>query len=191
MEMLSPDRKNQLIDVLKKVGVVKFGQFVLKDGSTSSVYVDLRILPNFPEEFQISVKIAAEYLRKQGIADRIDGLVAPPLAGIPLGVALAIELKKEFYLARMEAKEHGTRKLIEGEISNKRILIVDDVITSGGSKVPILNAVRDHGAVTDSLFVFVNRVHSRESLIELEKELNVTVKGLLSLDDLINASTKQ
>lgn len=184
MTRLSLALTKQLISTLEKISVLRFGDFKLKDGSRSSVYIDLRILPNFPEEFQEIINIAADYIRKSESIGAFDGIIAPPIAGIPLGVTLALKLKKKFFLARLEPKNHGTRKLIEGNISKKRILMVDDVITSGGSKIPLLNAIRSHGGKIDSLFVFINRMPNKEVIKKFEQECNITLSFLLSLEDL-------
>ncbi len=112
MTRLSSFLAKWLISTLQKVKVVKFGNFLLKDGSNSTEYIDLRILPNFPKKFQETISIAADFFRKNVDINTCDGIIAPPLAGIPLGVALALELDKEFYLARLQPKDHGTKKII-------------------------------------------------------------------------------
>ncbi|MHA2202052.1 MAG: orotate phosphoribosyltransferase [Candidatus Hodarchaeales archaeon] len=176
----------QLISTLEKIDVLKYGNFILKDGSKSSIYIDLRILPNFPEEFQEIINIAADCIRNSEIIGKFDGIIAPPLAGIPLGVSLALKLKKRYFLARLEPKNHGTKKLIEGNISNKRILMIDDVITSGGSKIPLINTIRSHGGKIDSLFVFINRMTNKENMKEFELQNNITLSYLLSLENLVS-----
>ena len=70
--------KDQIITTLKKTGALKFGDFTLASGAKSKYYIDLRILPNFPNEFEILIDIALDYI-KQNIAD-IEGIVAIPLA---------------------------------------------------------------------------------------------------------------
>ena len=175
----------ELVKILQKVNVVQFGNFTLKDGSKSPVYIDLRILPNFPREFKTIIKLTSDFIRRSKLDEKFDGIIAPPLAGIPLGATLALELEKEFYLARIQPKDHGTKKLIEGNIKNKRILVVDDVITSGISKVPILNTITDHEGILAGLFVFVNRMGSSHNQVRIEKQFNVTLNFLLSMEDIL------
>ncbi|UCG03672.1 MAG: hypothetical protein JSW11_06725 [Candidatus Heimdallarchaeota archaeon] len=186
MPRLSLALTKQVISTLEKINVLRFGDFELKNGSRSSFYIDLRILPNYPAEFQEITNIAADYIRTSENIGFFDGIIAPPLAGIPLGVSLALKLKKKYFLARLERKKHGTQKLIEGNISNKRILLVDDVITSGGSKIPLLNMIRNHGAKVASIFVFINRLPNKELMKKFEQENNVNLSFLLSLKDLLN-----
>jgi orotate phosphoribosyltransferase len=184
MNSLTSNKKHDLIEIFKKINVVEFGKFRLKDGSTSSVYIDLRILPNFPKEFKLVTNISVSYLKKSGLEKDFEGIIAPPIAGIPLGLAIALKLDKSFYLARLMPKNHGTGKLIEGNVSGKKLLIVDDVITSGGSKTPLIEIVRDNNAQVTSIFVYVDRFHSNEEKRRYEEENNVKIHSLLSLIDL-------
>ena len=66
-----------------------------------------------------------------------------------------------------------------------RILVVDDVITSGISKVPILNSISDHDGIPAGLFVFVNRMKKAEDTIEFEKKYICSMSYLLNLDNLL------
>ncbi|MHA1973182.1 MAG: orotate phosphoribosyltransferase [Candidatus Hodarchaeales archaeon] len=188
MAHISEEQKNKLIDLLQKINAIKTGSFVLKDGTTSKIYVDLRILPNFPNEYNQIIDVALHYIKNTSLLNEFDGIIAPPLAGIPLGSIISYQLKKEFYLARLTPKEHGTRKLIEGNIRNKRIMIVDDVITSGSSKIPIFESILEHGASLSSLFVFVNRVHDTDTLKNLESKYGIKIHYLLDLDDILKNS---
>lgn len=182
--MTSPLVKD-LVSIFKETNVLKFGSFELKNGSVSKVYIDLRVLPNYPKEFKKTIKVIADFIKRNADIEPFDGIIAPPLAGIPLGVALALEMDKEFYLARLQPKKHGTRRFIEGNISKKRILIVDDVLTTGESKVPIMNAIRDNEGIVESLFVVINRTPNSMKLPEFEQRNRVKVHYLLSLEDLI------
>ncbi len=185
MKKLPMEQKRRFVNLLKEVEIIKYGNFILKDGSESSVYIDLRILPNFPAIFKEIIKITAQYFIQTRLVETFDGIITPPLAGIPLGVALAQELNKAFYLAREKPKNHGQRKLIEGEIASKRILVIDDVITSGSSKIGIFEAIKEHNGQLVGLFVFINRMTSPKRLDEILKEYGIQFFSLLSLNDLL------
>jgi orotate phosphoribosyltransferase len=185
MTQLPSSLVKDLISIFKEVNVVKYGNFELKNGSLSKVYIDLRILPNYPKEFRDTIRIMANFIKSNSNIEPFNGIIAPPLAGIPLGVALALELKKEFYLARIKPKKHGTKKFIEGNISKKHILIIDDVFTTGESKIPLLNKIRDHGGTVKTILVVINRIPKKEKLREFEEQNRVKVFYLLSLEDLI------
>ena len=183
MTRLKASLITNLLLMFKKINVIKLGSFELKDGSLSKVFIDLRILPNFPNEFQETIRTMTDQIHND--IEPFDGIIAPPLAGIPFGMALALLMNKEFYLARYQSKKHGTKKLIEGDISKKRILLVDDVFTAGESKVPLINAIRDHGGIVNTLSVVINRSSKKEKLTEFEQKHQVKVHYLLSLEDLI------
>jgi orotate phosphoribosyltransferase len=185
LTQLSSSSVKRLISILKNINVIKVGSFLLKDGSLSKVYIDLRILPNFPKEYKEVTKIIASYISTDTEINPFDGIIAPPIAGIPLGVALALQLDKEYYLARLKPKTHGTMKLIEGNIANKRILLVDDVFTTGESKAPLLRAIRDYGGKVNSLIVVVNRASKEEKITQFEELNQVKIHYLLSMEDLI------
>ena len=181
---LTDSEIKELVDILQRVNVVQFGKFTLKDGSISPVYIDLRILPNFPREFKTIIDLTSKYIKRSKLDVEFDGIVAPPLAGVPLGTALALKLDKEFYLTRMQVKDHGTKKMIEGNIQNKRILIIDDVITSGSSKIPIIKTILDHGGSIAGLVVFVNRIEIIQDQLEFEKQYALSLNYLLKLENL-------
>jgi len=111
-------------------------------------------------------------------------VVAIPLAGIPFGTLIANQLHKPFYLLRKEPKKHGLKKLIEGEIKNgQKILIVDDLISSGFSKLFAVNALREEGANVENLFVFIDR--TSDTLTDFEKDHSIKVHYLINVEDIL------
>ena len=105
----------------------------------------------------------------------IEGIVAIPLAAMPFGTLLAYKLNKPFYILRKEPKKHGLGKMLEGELKKgQKILLVDDLISSGFSKAPAINALRDEGAKVDNLFVFTQN-HSNPLFPLLITHFNQTI----------------
>jgi orotate phosphoribosyltransferase len=113
----------------------------LKSGIKSPVYVDNRRLPFWPAQWQIVIEGFQQMIAAQNIAfDVIAGIAA---GGIPHSAALAYTLKKPSVFVRKEAKEHGTRGQIEGgDVSRKRVLLVEDMVTTGGSSLAGVDALR-------------------------------------------------
>ena len=166
---------------MEDTGALKFGEFTLASGEKSKYYIDLRIIPNFPKAFDILIELAVEYIN-QNI--EFDGVVAIPLAGIPFGTMIANRLKKPFFLLRKEPKKHGLKKMVEGEIKKEqKILLVDDLISSGFSKLFAINALREEGAIVNDLFVFVDR--TGDNLEEFEKEHLLKVHSLINSKEFI------
>jgi orotate phosphoribosyltransferase len=126
------------------------------------------------------IALAVGYIKKH---IEFNGVVAIPLAGIPFGTMIASHLQKPFYLLRKEPKKYGLKKMVEGKIKNgQKILLVDDLISSGFSKVFAINALREEGAIVEDLFVFVCR--TSDDLAEFEKKNFIKVHFLLSANDI-------
>jgi len=142
----------------------------------------LRVIPNFPEAFEKIIGFAVSYIKKN---IEFDGVVAIPLAGIPFGTLIANRLQKPFYILRKEPKKHGLKKLIEGEIKKgQKILLIDDLISSGFSKLFAINALREEGAIVENLFVFINR--TQDGLADFEKNHNLKVHFLINVEDILS-----
>ncbi|HET9469481.1 MAG TPA: orotate phosphoribosyltransferase [Usitatibacter sp.] len=136
------------------IGAIKFGEFTLKSGRTAPVYVDLRVLVSHPEALRQAGEILDSRLRSLSF-DRIAGI---PYAGLPLGVAASLAGGYPLCYARKEAKEYGTRQLIEGEHhAGERVVLIDDVITDGGAKLEGAAPFRAEGLVVEHVLVLVDR----------------------------------
>jgi uridine monophosphate synthetase len=144
----------ELSKLLHRIGAVRFGSFVLKDGRTSPFYLDLRVLVSHPSALARVGSALAQCA--EGIEfDRIAGI---PYAGLPLGVAMALVAERPLVYPRKEAKGYGTQRLIEGEFRpGERALVVDDVITSGGAKLEAIEPLRAAGLIVEDVLVVVDR----------------------------------
>ncbi len=176
--------KTELSRILHKIGAIKFGTFKLTSGRTSPYYIDLRIVPSFPEAFErvcdIYVKLAETELGAQNF-DRIAGI---PTAGIPFASLIAYHVKKPFLYIRSKAKLHGRERRIEGILMpGNRVLLVDDLITTGLSLRKAANAIRAEGGVVSDALVLLDREEGgRERL----KKDNITLHYLLTAREAAN-----
>ncbi|MHA2006387.1 MAG: orotate phosphoribosyltransferase [Promethearchaeota archaeon] len=181
------ESKEEIINSLEQIGALKYGEFILASGAKSNYYIDLRIIPNYPEVFARLISLATQFLIDKNLV--IEGVVGIPLAGIPFGTMIATQLNKPFYILRKEPKDHGLKKMIEGQIKKgQKILLVDDLISSGFSKIFAINALRDEGARVDDLFVVVNRVS--DNLREFEKENSIKIHFLVEAKDILKTTEK-
>jgi orotate phosphoribosyltransferase len=124
-----------------------------KSGIKSPVYVDNRRLPFWPAAWQTVIEGFTQLIESQAIAfDVIAGIAA---AGIPHSAALSYALKQPSIFVRKEAKGHGTRRRIEGgDVAGRRVLLVEDLVTTGGSSLSGVDALREAGAsVSDCLCI--------------------------------------
>jgi orotate phosphoribosyltransferase len=145
---------SQLADQLFDAECVKFGAFTLKSGLTSPIYVDLRLLASHPALLrEVARGLAA--IARELIFDRI---AAIPLAGLPIGTALALEMDRPMIYPRPEVKEHGLRRAIEGEFApGETALVVDDLITRGTSKLEAIEPLELAGLVVHDVLVLIDR----------------------------------
>ncbi len=150
--------KTELCRVLHKIGALKFGVFKLTSGRTSPYYIDLRIVPSFPDAFQrvcdVYVNLIKKELGKEGF-DRIAGI---PTAGIPFASLIAYQLGKPFLYIRQRVRLHGRERRIEGIIMpGDRVLLVDDLITTGRSLKKAAKAIRAEGGLVKHALVLLDR----------------------------------
>ncbi|MBW2974433.1 orotate phosphoribosyltransferase [Candidatus Woesearchaeota archaeon] len=117
-------------------------------GIRSPIYCDNRKLIAFPEERNIIVKAFVEALKGR----EFDVLAGTATAGIPWASFVAQELNKPMSYIRPEKKEHGAGKQIEGaDINGKKVIIIEDLISTGGSSFRAVEACRDNGADCDTI----------------------------------------
>src|SRR6266542_236839 len=164
---------------------VRTGEFTLASGRKSDIYIDARLTTMSPEGLALIGSVGLGALRARGWApDSVGGLTlgADPVAyAISYASAGAPPMIRAFTV-RKESKEHGTRKLIEGPFrAGDAVVIVEDVITSGGSALRAIEAVRDAGATVLGVLAVVDR---QEGGTEALRASGVDVLSLASLADL-------
>lgn len=124
-----------------------------KSGITSPVYIDNRRLPYWPDAWRVVIGGFQRLIAAHNITfDVLAGIAA---AGIPHSAALAYTLEVPSVFVRSQPKEHGTRSQVEGgDVSKKRVLLIEDLVTTGGSSLAGVEALRAAGAtVQDCLCI--------------------------------------
>ncbi len=154
---------------LHEKGAIKFGGFTLASGKKSSYYIDLRLVPSFPHQFRKMVKHLQNDIIKNIGLENFDSLVSVPTGGLVIASSLAIETVKPLIYVRSKPKDYGTSKLIEGSISkDMKVLMIDDVATSGGSVVNAIKDLKQEGVTITDAYVIVNRMEGASQALELE-----------------------
>ena len=192
-----------LADGLLEAGCIKFGQFTLKSGMISPIYIDLRQLVSFPRLLEQVAKAYQPILRKLSFT-RLAGL---PYAALPIATAISLQSGLPMIYPRKEAKAYGTKAEVEGLYnSGELVVIIDDLATTGGSKFESIEKLTSVGLKVQDIVVLIDRqsgaaqalaqagyqMHAVMTLTELldyyEQSARVPVELIKAARDFINTS---
>jgi len=154
-----------LAEGLLQAGCVKFGEFTLKSGITSPIYIDLRVLASRPRLLQ---EVASAYLPLLRDLD-FDRIAALPYAAMPIATAVSLLGNWPMIYPRKEKKDYGTKARVEGEYSSgERVVVIDDLITTGGSKLEGMEALSAVGLDVKDIVVLLDRESGGAKTLEKE-----------------------
>jgi len=156
-----------------KAGAFKLGDFTLASGRKSDYYVDLRSVTTHP---QLLKKVARAMAKHVGKCDRIAGV---ELGAVPIAAALSLATDIPFIMVRKQPKHHGTGNMVEGTlISGETVVFVEDTVTTAGSLIRAINAVRERGGTVEKAIVIVDR---EEGAAEALAGIGVTMVSIASI----------
>jgi uridine monophosphate synthetase len=169
-----------LADRLLDAGCIKFGQFRLKSGLISPIYIDLRLLTGDPELLSL---VAAAYLPVlKGL--RFDRLAALPYAALPIGTAVSLQGGWSLVYPRKEAKSYGTRAEVEGLYEpGDRVVVIDDLATTGGSKFEAIEKLTQAGLQVEDVVVLVDRQSGASKALSAA---GYTLRAIFTLSQLLD-----
>ena len=169
--------KTELIELLKECGAIQFGKFVLTSGAVSDYYIDIKKASTNPKTLKKIAESIAEFLKGYDI------IAGMELGAVPIVVALSLETNIPYVIIRKEKREHGTSKQIEGQdIKNKKVLIVEDVTTSGGSVLKSIKIIRENKGIVDEAISVVDRESGAKEKLQ---KVDVSFIPLLSVSDIL------
>jgi orotate phosphoribosyltransferase len=137
---------------------LKIGDYVLSSGKRSPYYVDLRQAISNPIAMDWIANSLARIVVNEIGTTKVDKIMGVPTAGVPFATLVSQKLAIPLLYYRKERKEHGVRKKIEGDMErNDRILMIDDLITTGQSVIVAAEAAREQGGIVNELVVLLDR----------------------------------
>jgi uridine monophosphate synthetase len=154
MEPETPSLES-IATTLYDIGAVQFGRFLLHSGKSSPIYLDLRVLISHPAALRRVAQVYAGVIRRL----EFDLLAAIPYAGLPIGVAVGLELDRPLVYPRKEVKSYGTGQQIEGKFNvGDRAVVIEDLVTSGKSILQGGAVLKAAGLQIEHAVVLVDRL---------------------------------
>lgn len=148
-----------LKEMLKSVGVVQYGDFVLSSGRKSNYYVNVKRASADPRILREMARAIAEHIGDEKLA----GMA---LGAVPILVAVALEKGNLYVIIRKDVKEHGTKDKIEGEVvEGEDFVVLEDVATTGSSALRVVEALRSKGAKVSRVITVVDREEGAKELL--------------------------
>ena len=178
--------RKRLIDIVRERSFSIGGETKLVSGRSTGFYFDMKPCMLHPEGAHLIATLILEALRGAKV-DLIGGL---EMGAVPLATAVAVASQAQgrplpAFFVRKQAKEHGARKLVEGlapgeSLQGKRVVILEDVTTTGGSSMKAIEAVRAEGAVVDRVITVVDRL---EGAADTFKAAGIPFTAILTAAD--------
>lgn len=176
--------KAELIKVIKEKSLITGVQRVLTSGRTSSYYIDAKMTTLDPKGANLTARLILEIIKDFDI-DAIGGytLGADPIVSSVAALSAETDRPLPAFIVRKEPKKHGERKMIEGPFQpGWRVVVVDDVITTGGSTLKACHAVEEEGGKVVLALALVDRLEGGRENLESK---GYKVISLISRTDLL------
>ncbi|MBQ7978715.1 MAG: orotate phosphoribosyltransferase [Candidatus Methanomethylophilaceae archaeon] len=172
---------SELTAALRDCGALQFGDFTLASGAKSEYYIDIKKASTNPKVlYMISLEMAQKMQDENLHPDRIAGVV---LGSVPLAAALSLATGIPYVMVRKEKKDHGTGKLIEGDLNpGEKVLVVEDVVTTAGSSIAAIKTLRENGAVVETAMSVIDRESGGE---ENYAEIGVRFLSLVKASEIL------
>ena len=177
--------RNELFELLMKYSF-KRGDFTLSSGQKSTYYIDGKHTTLDSRGGFLVAKVFLAMIADD-VPDAIAGLTmgADPIIGSMLTLAGMEDLPLKGLIVRKEPKAHGTQSLVEGTVADgNRVVIIEDVLTTGSSSIKAIDAVRDLGCSVDRVLAIVDREQGAKANL---KEAGCRMEAIFSIDELLRA----
>lgn len=177
--------KKDIALALHEIGAIKFGEFTLKSGMKSPIYIDLRLLISYPKV----LKMISEAMIEVSKDLEFDVVAGIPYTALPIATVISVSQDWPMVYARKEVKDYGTKKKIEGVYKEgDTALIIDDLITTGGSKFETVEPFEASGLKIRDFVVLVDREQGGGRLLE---EKGYKLHSIIGINELLDILKKE
>jgi orotate phosphoribosyltransferase len=186
-----PDTSSENIArALLDIGAVGFtpdAPITFKSGILSPVYVDNRILPYHPAAWQLVIQAMQDRIAQESLT--FDVIAGIETGGIPHSAALGYAMQRPSLFVRKQPKEHGKQRRVEGgEVADKRVLLIEDLITTGGSSLSGVDALREAEAIVTDCLVIAS--YGFEEAITNFAAAGVQIHALFTFDTVLKVAAE-
>lgn len=172
--------KKELIFALHTIGAVKFGNFILKSGMQSPIYIDLRTIVSYPDLLQAVADLLWQEVKNYSF-DLVCGV---PYTALPIATAMSLAHNKPMVMRRKEAKDYGTNQKIEGVFKQgQTCLVVEDLFTTGSSALETVVPLEQAGLKIEHIVILIDRQQGGVTNVE---QHGYFVHSVFTLADIIH-----
>lgn len=174
-----------LIHALYQINAIKFGEFTLKSGQTSHIYLDLRQIVSYPE----ILRAVSDAIWQKIQNCHFDFICGVPYTALPIATGVSLQHNIPMIMRRKEKKAYGTKQQIEGNFKkNQTCLIIEDVITTGSSIIETADELLEAGLQVRDLAVLIDR---EEGGFDHLQQKNYKVHAVFTLTDIMKTLINQ
>jgi uridine monophosphate synthetase len=168
-----------LVLKLHEINAVKFGEFKLKSGIISPIYIDLRVTVSYPEVLKMVANAMWDSIKDLNF----DIMCGVPYTALPIATVMSVENNIPMVMRRKEVKDYGTKKALEGHYKEgQNCLVVEDLVTSGSSVFETIDPLEHEGLKITDIVVLVDREQGGKKHIE-EKGYNL--HSILTISEML------
>lgn len=169
----------KIAKTLADINVVKFGEFTLASGLVSPIYVDLRILPSYPDAMAAVTEELVKVVKKL----KPEVVAGAETAGIPLATAISLKTKMPMIYVRKRPKSYGQGEQIEGVLKkDAKVILIDDMATNAYSKIKFIEGIKHSGGIVEDVLIVLDR---EQGGVEALAKENVKLHSLITLKELL------